>query len=149
MLPGKKNVTMNRKIIIESMMICWLKFQNLVWNDDLLTEDDDKDHKVTGKHGFGPLELQMSKCTRVCSVASVMSGSLWPHKLQPTRLLCPQNSPGKNTGVGCHFLFQSKCIRIYYFGRNFSNIFGHKDHWIFNPWRHDNLNSTDTVNFVP
>ena len=27
-----------------------------------------------------------------------------PHRWQPTRLLCPQDSPGKNTGVGCHFL---------------------------------------------
>ena len=26
--------------------------------------------------------------------------------LLPARLLCPRNSPGKNTGVGCHFLFQ-------------------------------------------
>ena len=30
--------------------------------------------------------------------------TLWPHGLQPTRLLCPWNSPGKNTGVGCHAL---------------------------------------------
>ena len=35
---------------------------------------------------------------------SVMSDSLWPHGLQPTRLLCPWDIPGKNTGVGCHFL---------------------------------------------
>ena len=35
-----------------------------------------------------------------------MSDSLWPHGLQPARLLCPWNSPGKNTGVGCHALFQ-------------------------------------------
>ena len=28
------------------------------------------------------------------------------HGLQPARLLCPWDSPGKNTGVGCHFLFQ-------------------------------------------
>ena len=28
------------------------------------------------------------------------------HGLQPARLLCPQNFPGKNTGVGCHFLLQ-------------------------------------------
>ena len=34
----------------------------------------------------------------------VMSDSLGPHGLQPTRLLCPWNSPGKNTGVGSHFL---------------------------------------------
>ena len=37
---------------------------------------------------------------------SVVSNCLWPPKLQPSRLLCPWNSPGKNTGVGCHFLLQ-------------------------------------------
>ena len=36
----------------------------------------------------------------------VMSDSLWPHGLQPTRLLCPLDFPGKNTGVGHHFLLQ-------------------------------------------
>ena len=29
-----------------------------------------------------------------------------PHGLQPARLLCPLDSPGKNTGVVCHFLLQ-------------------------------------------
>ena len=42
----------------------------------------------------------------VCLVASVVSDSLQPHGLQPTRLLSPWNSPGKNTGVGCHVLLQ-------------------------------------------
>ena len=37
---------------------------------------------------------------------SVVSDSLWPHGLDPTRLLCPWNSPGKNSGVSCHFLLQ-------------------------------------------
>ena len=37
---------------------------------------------------------------------SVMSNSLWPHAQWPTRLLCPWDSPVKNTGVGCHFLLQ-------------------------------------------
>ena len=37
---------------------------------------------------------------------SVVSYSLWPHGLQAARLLCPWNSPGKNTGVGCHALLQ-------------------------------------------
>ena len=37
---------------------------------------------------------------------SVMSNSLPPHGLQPTRLPCPCNSPCKNTGVGCHYLLQ-------------------------------------------
>ena len=37
---------------------------------------------------------------------SVMSNSLWPHGLWPARHLCPWDSPGKNTGLGCHFLLQ-------------------------------------------
>ena len=34
------------------------------------------------------------------------------HGLKPTRLLCPKDSPGKNTGVGCHFLLQLHCIPV-------------------------------------
>ena len=37
-------------------------------------------------------------------IHSVISNSLRPHGLWPTRILCPWNSPGKKTGVGCHFL---------------------------------------------
>ena len=43
---------------------------------------------------------------RLCSVASVVSNSLWPHGLEPAWLLCPWDSPGRNTGVGCHVLLQ-------------------------------------------
>jgi len=32
------------------------------------------------------------------------------NRQQPTRLLCPWDSPGKNTGVGCHFLLQ--CMKV-------------------------------------
>ena len=39
-----------------------------------------------------------------------MSDSVQPHRLQPTRLPCPWDSPGKNTGVGCHFLLQ--CMKV-------------------------------------
>ena len=35
-----------------------------------------------------------------------MSDSVRPHRWQPTRLLCPWDSSGKNPGVGCHFLLQ-------------------------------------------
>ena len=35
-----------------------------------------------------------------------MSNSVQPHRRQPTRFLHPWDSPGKNTGVGCHFLLQ-------------------------------------------
>ena len=39
-----------------------------------------------------------------------MSNSVRPQRLQPTRLLCLWDSPGKNTGVGCHFLLQ--CMKV-------------------------------------
>ena len=39
-----------------------------------------------------------------------MSDSVRPHRQQPTRLHHPWDSPGKNTGVGCHFLLQ--CMRV-------------------------------------
>ena len=43
----------------------------------------------------------------VCIVSySVVSDSLRPYGLKPTRLLCPWDFPSKNTGVGCHFLLQ-------------------------------------------
>ena len=35
-----------------------------------------------------------------------VSDSLWPHELWSARLLCPWNSPGKNTDMGCHALIQ-------------------------------------------
>ena len=41
-----------------------------------------------------------------CYITSVVSDSLRPHRRQPTRLPRPWDSPGKNTGVGCHFLLQ-------------------------------------------
>ena len=37
---------------------------------------------------------------------SVISDSLWPHALLLTRPFCPWDFPGKNSGVGCHFLLQ-------------------------------------------
>ena len=40
------------------------------------------------------------------SCCTIMSDSLWSHRLQPSLLLCPWNSLGKSTGVGCHFLLQ-------------------------------------------
>ena len=43
---------------------------------------------------------------RAWLVTSVVSDSLRPNGPWPTRLLCPWDSPGKNTGVGCHFLLQ-------------------------------------------
>ena len=41
-----------------------------------------------------------------CISCSDVSNFLQSHGLQPVRFLCPWNSPGKNTGVGCHSLLQ-------------------------------------------
>ena len=46
---------------------------------------------------------------------SVVSDTLRPHGLQPTRLLHPCDSPGKSTGVGCH------CLPRFTIHRNISN----------------------------
>ena len=40
-----------------------------------------------------------------------MSDSVRPHRWQPTRLCRPWDSPGKNTGVGCHFLLQGMKLK--------------------------------------
>ena len=49
-----------------------------------------------------PMLLLLSHfiCVRLCVT----------HRQQPTRLPCPWDSPGKNTGVGCHFLLQ--CMKV-------------------------------------
>ena len=49
-------------------------------------------------------------CCCCCWIASVVSNSVWPHRRQPTRLPRPWDSPGKSTGVGCHFLLQ--CTKV-------------------------------------
>ena len=46
----------------------------------------------------------------------VVSDSLRPHELQPTRLLCPWVFPGKSTGVGCYCLLRSY---IYIYTQNY------------------------------
>ena len=53
------------------------------------------------------ISLKKKKCpcmhTQLCL-------TLQPHRLQPTRLLCLWDFPGKNTGEGCHFLLQ--CMKM-------------------------------------
>ena len=49
-------------------------------------------------------------CCCCCCIASVVSDSVQPHRRQPTRLPHPWDSPGKNTGVGCHCLLQ--CMKV-------------------------------------
>ena len=53
---------------------------------------------------------QLCICCCCCCVASVVSDSVRPRRRQPTRLRHPWDSPGKNTGVGCHFFLQ--CMKV-------------------------------------
>ena len=54
---------------------------------------------------FNNLDLDSYKGhTQTHRSCSVVSDSLQPHGLWPTRLLSPWDFPGMNTGVGCHFL---------------------------------------------
>ena len=54
--------------------------------------------------------LCLVACCCCRQVASVVSDSVRPHRRQPTRLPRRWASPGKNTGVGCHFLLQ--CLKV-------------------------------------
>ena len=58
---------------------------------------------VLWKNIMGNLIVCMCVC--VCT-HSIISNSLQPHGLQPTRLHCPWNFPGKNTGTGYNFLLE-------------------------------------------
>ena len=52
------------------------------------------------------VRARVCACVCVCVSCSVMSDSLQPHGLWPTRLLCPWNSQGKNPKMGFHSLLQ-------------------------------------------
>ena len=59
-----------------------------------------------------------------CTVAQLCLTLLQPHGLQLTRLLCPWNSPGKNTGVGCYFFLQGLLLTQ---GSNLCRLHWHAD----------------------
>ena len=84
---------------------CWLMNGPCAIMQSQLPEELNMDPH--GPHAQGWLKRRghASRCV-TCVGHSVVSISLWPHGLQPTRLLCPWDSPGKNTGVGSHSLLQ-------------------------------------------
>ena len=55
-----------------------------------------------------------NRCDEAAAAAAAKSlqlcPTLRPHRRQPTRLPRPWDSPGKNTGVGCHFLL--RCMKV-------------------------------------
>ena len=71
-------------------------------------------HCYTRKHSHKAKQISPGKqvifIVCCCQVASVVSDSVRPHSRQPIGLHRPWDSPGKNTGVGCHFLLQ--CMKV-------------------------------------
>ena len=83
----------------------------------------------------------------VCVSRSVVSDPLRPHRLQPDRLLCPWDSPRKNTEVSCHALLQGiflnqvwnptllHCKQILYHLSHLSSVLLLSHVWLFaTPW---------------
>ena len=56
-------------------------------------------------------EARSALGVHACLIAKSCSVLLRPHGLKPTRLLCPWNFPGKNTGVGCISFFRGSFLR--------------------------------------
>ena len=78
---------------------------SLQWSQTLFGFFGDDENSAT--YNYSRLGAEICICSSVrsfCVSCSVVFNSLQPHGLYLTRLLCPWNSPGKNTGVGCHSL---------------------------------------------
>ena len=79
-----------------------------------IREDDTSRSLIAPEHwGFFIWNIPLIMyccCCCCCWVASVVSNSVQPQRRQPTKLHRPWDSPGKNTGVGCHFLLQ--CMKV-------------------------------------
>ena len=69
------------------------------------TADSDCSHEIKRRFLLGR-KAMTNLAAAAAAVTSVMSDSVQPHRRQPTRLPRPWDSPGKNTGVGCHCLLQ-------------------------------------------
>ena len=63
--------------------------------------------------GSGTSDSPAAAAAAAAAAASLQScPTLRPHRRQPTRLPRPWDSPGKNTGVGCHFLLQCRKVKV-------------------------------------
>ena len=64
-----------------------------------------------GSRGWYKVQHRGPHGAAAAAVTSVLSDSVRPYRWQPTRLPRPWDSPGKNTGVGCHFLLQCRKVK--------------------------------------
>ena len=78
-----------------------LKLDNYVVFEEKRRQMESALHNI-----FSTRATLVTTCDWMSESHSVMCDSLQPHGLWPTRLLCSRDYPGKNTGVGFHFLLQ-------------------------------------------
>ena len=80
---------------------------------------DPVDYSLSGSSVHGILQVRILEWVAIsfsrgevtaAAKSLVVSDSVRPHRRQPTRLPHPWDFPGKNTGVGCHFLLQ--CMKV-------------------------------------
>ena len=100
--PGVSLGPCDSQIIPVRQFVSWLRI--LRW--EIILDYPDIPNRITRILTKGSRrQKKLWQCTHgqcVCVLRHpVMSNSLWPHGLP-----CPWNSPGKNSGVGCHFLLQ-------------------------------------------
>ena len=110
---SRKELDPNREVdwfayLLFTCMTCWqLRFTDSWEKVKLVTFDTEA---IYENISIWPHFQIRSCCYCYCWVASVVSNSVRPHRWQPTRLPRPWDSPGKNTGVGFHFLLQ--CMKV-------------------------------------
>ena len=76
----------------------------------LMTKQQQQPHVVRELFGFLSVGNKSESLLLLLLLLSRFSPTVRPHRQQPTRLRHPWDSPGKNTGVGCHCLLQ--CMKV-------------------------------------
>ena len=109
-----------RKTSNEGWMTEWNKMRNLLtplikrklysWDTVLKQMKRRRTGKIISNVGKRFIRNFCQLRKRLNTSAKSLQSFPWPHGLQPTRLPHPWDSPGKSTGVGCHFLLQ--CMKV-------------------------------------
>ena len=77
-----------------------------------MDSNDNLNSSYTGMRLVGPFYLVDNV---PCSVVQSCLTLCNPYGLQPTRVLCPWDFPGKNTGVGCHCLLRESVLISFFY----------------------------------
>ena len=89
-------------------LLKWTNSMMRLYTVLLVVETEKKGQVLVIENLFSGLSIGYSAAAK--SLQSCPT--LQPHRWQPTRLPCPWDSPGNNTGVGCHFLLQCMKVKV-------------------------------------